>query len=88
MSVKPIRVLSEDVSGVDLSQHPAEIDITTFARRPVSEIPPSSFARDTLDDIARAIVDQGWRWGVRWAEVTVSRNPKGTRMKAKLSYGA
>ena len=86
-----VRVLTEDISDLNLTGHPQEIDITSFGSRPVSEIPPAAFAPITIADIERAIVDKGWHSGVRTCTVTVTRIEEGnrafTRMKARLMYG-
>ena len=90
------RVVSEDLSGLpDFSTHPAEIEISTFASRPVSDLAPDAIPREILADIARAIVDHGWRHGVRSAEVTMRREYRTvngrrlgvTRMIGRVTYG-
>jgi hypothetical protein len=90
------RVVSEDLSGLpDFSTRPSEVEISTFANRSVSDLAPDSIPREILMDIARALVDHGWRHGVRGAEVTMRRDyiTKGgrrvgvTRMVGRLTYG-
>lgn len=88
------RVLSEDLTGLDFAGRPQEIPITTFFGREVSGLAPHGFHREILADIARAIVDRGWPFGVRACEVTVrqdfrtvnGRRVAQTRMTGKLTY--
>jgi hypothetical protein len=92
------RVCSESLENLpDLALKPAEIEISLVGNHPVSEIPASAIPRYFLNDIARALVDRGWRYGVRGADVRVSREyhrardgrPVGaTRVKARLTYAA
>lgn len=87
--MKPMRVTSEDIYGLDLTNHPRELEITSFVDLPVAQIPPARFPRETLADIERAIIDRGYRLGVRKCHITVERiagkHPT-TRMKALLEY--
>jgi hypothetical protein len=89
------RVLSEDLSGLpDFTTHPAEVEISTFASRPVSDLAPDAIPRDILNDIARAIVDHGWRYGVRECQITMRREYRTvngrrvgvTRMVGRMTY--
>jgi hypothetical protein len=89
------RVLSEDLENLpDLSSHPAEIPITTYMGREIADLAPDAIHRETLNDIARAIVDRGFPYGVRQCEITVRRSyvtQNGrrvgrTRMIARLTY--
>ena len=81
-----IRITTEDISGADFSRHPAEMEITTFGARAVSDLAVNVIPRESLNDIARAIVDQGWRYGVRSAEIHMTRDGRTTRMKVGLTY--
>lgn len=69
------RVTSEDLQDLpDLSVHPAEIPIATFCGKEIADLAPDAIHRETLNDIARAIVDRGWRYGVRACEITIHRD--------------
>jgi hypothetical protein len=89
------RVVSEDLENLSFDNRPAEIPITTFCGREIADLAPDAIHRDTLNDIARAIVDRGWHYGVRACEITVRREyhttqgqRRGrTRMIAKVTYG-
>jgi hypothetical protein len=83
---------TEDIIGFpDLSGHPDELDFGTFLGRKVSEISPN-VPQSVLHDIERAMLDLGWRYGVRACTVSVRqvRNPQTkkaeTRMKARFTY--
>ena len=88
------RVASEDLDGLSFDAHPAEIPITTFMGREIADLAPDAIHRETLNDIARAIVDRGWRYGVRTCEITVHRDYRTvngrrtgrTRMTGKVTY--
>lgn len=92
---RPSRVHTEDIQNLDLTGRPAEIEISWFANRPIAFMPPDTFPRETLNEIARALVDRGWNQGLRNAEVRVmsaiEQGPQGpyliTVMKARLGYG-
>ena len=83
-----IRITSEDVTVPDLSTHPAIVDVSSFLGHPVQGFSRRAFPEDVLADIERAIVDKGWRFGVRSCSLTVEHTPRGgTRVQARLSYG-
>jgi len=89
--VKRVPVIhSEDITGLpDLRARPAELEFGTFGGHPVRDIP--SLPRSVLSDLERALVDRGWRWGVRSCTVTITRTlgadkkPE-THLKARLTY--
>ena len=89
------RVLSEDLSGLpDFTSRPAEVEISTFASRPVSDLAPDAIPSEILRDIGSAIIDRGWRSGVRSCEVALHRDYRTvngrrigvTRMIGRLTY--
>ncbi len=87
--MNPRRITTEDVTGLDLTSHPAEVEITTFARRPVSSLAPGAIPREILRDIERAIADRGYRFGVQSVTVQMIRDakpPHRTRMRARITY--
>jgi len=83
---------SEDITGLDLTGRPVELEFGTFCGRPVSDLSPESLPRSVLSDIERAIIDLGWRAGVRECSITVSRTAdkekkrNETHMKVRLTY--
>lgn len=85
---------SEDITGLDLTGRPAELEFGSFAGQPVSELRPESLPRSALADIERALVDLGWRAGVRECKVTVElvvnkeKRRTETHLKARLTYAA
>lgn len=89
------RVTTEDVTGLSFDGHPAEVEIGSFGARPVSDLAPDAIPREILNDIARAIVDRGFRHGVRTCEVQLTRSYRtvngrrvgATRMVGRLTYG-
>ena len=88
--MKPMRVTSEDLYGMDFTSRPREIEITSFVDLPVAQIAPARFPRETIADIERAIVDRGYRYGARKCRITVERvlsaKRPTTRMKASIEY--
>lgn len=83
------RVTSEDVVGINFLSHPAEVDFTTFAGRSVATLPPRAIPELILRDIEHALVDRGWRHGVRSATVTIVRGAdKRTHLRARITYGS
>ena len=96
MARRPSKVFSEDIRNLNLAGRPHEIEISWFGGRPIAYMPPETFPRETLEQIARALVDRGWSQGVRYAEVRVEQvidqAPDGpqllTRMCAELRYGS
>jgi hypothetical protein len=88
-------VTSEDIEDLpDLSAHPTEIPIGTFCGKEIADLATDAIHRDTLNDIARGIVDRGWRYGVRGCEITVRRDYRTvngrrigkTKMIARVTY--
>jgi len=81
---------SEDITGLpDLSHHPVELEFGTFGRFPVRELP--GLPHSVIIDLERALVDRGWRFGVRACTVTLTRrlgaNKKPeTHLKARFTY--
>lgn len=81
------RVTSEDVTGIRFEGHPAEVDFTTFAGRSVATLPPRAIPELILRDIERAVIDKGYRHGVRSATVTIIRGAdKRTHLRARITY--
>ena len=89
-------VLTEDLENLpDFSSHPAEIPITQFCGREIADLAPDAIHRETLNDIARALVDHGWKAGARSAEVLMRRDYRTvngrrmgvTRMVGRITYG-
>jgi hypothetical protein len=80
------RVTSEDITGIDFRTHPAEVDFTTFGGRSVANLPPRAIPELILRDIERALVDRGYHHGVRSASITVTREGKRTRLRARITY--
>jgi len=95
MAIKLRRITSEDLSGCDFTGSPAEIPITTYMGREIADLAPDYFHQETLNDIARAIIDRGWRSGVRACEIQVRRDYRTvngrrvgkTRMVGRITYG-
>jgi hypothetical protein len=88
------RITSEDLTGCDFTGSPAEIPIITYMGREIADLAPDCFHQETLNDIARAIIDHGWRSGVRACEIQVRRDYRTiagrrvgrTRMVGRLTY--
>jgi len=64
-------ILTEDVVGLDLKNRPETIRIDTLLGRPTARIRLDMLPRHTFRQIEQAIIDQGYRLGIRGARAEI-----------------
>lgn len=80
-------VCTEDVIGIPWAERPHRLLINTFRGRAVSQLRPISITRPALGELERAILDQGWRYGVKRVAVTLEYDRvKGAQIVAEITY--
>jgi len=82
-------IKTEDVFGIDFSETPKEIKVEFLGGIPVARIPYDTISNRDFSDLARAVVDLGWRHGARGATVSVRLNPqtRATELIIQVTYG-